>query len=170
VTVFHVGDAVVHPARGAGVVVGLEEFRRNGDAMQYYDIELLGQSSTSLMVPVENAEEIGLRLAIPRARLKRVWRTLSANPDVLPSDYKARHSLMEEKLQTGKILQVAEAVRDMAWRQRSEGLTKHGKQIYQRAMTLLAAEVAATQGVDLERGKSQVIAQLRENLPPRMAT
>jgi CarD family transcriptional regulator len=160
---FKVGDAVVHPARGAGVVAGFERLQRDGSTRRYYNIELLGDSSSNLMVPVESAESIGLRPAVSRSRLKEVWGVLHAKPDALPSDHKARYSLVEAKLQAGDILRIAEAVRDMAWRKKQRGnLTGHGKRIYQRGMMLLTAEIAAAQGVALTDAEAQVRARLQE--------
>jgi RNA polymerase-interacting CarD/CdnL/TRCF family regulator len=162
---FNVGDPVVHPIRGAGIVKGFEKLRRHGDEQLYYIIELLGLPDSSLMVPVKkNGEESDiLRPPISKANLSKVWRVLEDQPERLPSAHKTRHKLMEDKLQAGDILEVAGAIRDMAWRDAQErGLTSKGKRIYERGITLLSAEIAAAQGVDLVRAEEQVRERLRE--------
>ncbi|MBN1955233.1 MAG: hypothetical protein JW900_09315 [Anaerolineae bacterium] len=163
---FDIGDPVVHPTRGAGFVVGFEEFQRQGDVRRYYKIKLLGQEESSLMIPIYNADSVGLRPAMTRRQLQRIWSVLRAEPEVLPKDYKARQKLVESKLATGDILQIAEAVRDMAWRLHQENdLTKRGKQIYQRSLMMLAAEVAASKGVSLVEAEAVVRARLQEIMP-----
>lgn len=158
---FKIGDAVFHPALGAGVVMGFEELRRREKRDLYYRIELLGQPGSSLMIPVGAAETIGLRPAIPRSRLDRVWRVLRASPGTLPEEHKARYKLLEEKLRSGDTMQVAEAVRDMTRRQQERnGLTGRGKKIYQRGMTLLAGEIAAARGIALADAEAQIRARL----------
>ncbi|HIQ00717.1 MAG TPA: hypothetical protein EYH30_01060 [Anaerolineales bacterium] len=167
---FKKGDAVVHPVCGAGVVVGLEELRRHGGLRRYYQIRLLGQSATSLMVPVKNAERVGLRLAISPSKLSQVWQVLCSAPNALPADHKTRYELLEHKLQAGDVLQTAEVVRDLAWRQQQKsGLTGRGKQIYQRGMTLLASEIAAAQGIELADATVQVRARLSQGTSPKAA-
>ena len=69
---FEVGDAVVHPVRGAGVVTDIEELQRDGGNKAYYKIKLLSQVRTSLMVPVKDAATRGLRHAVERSKLGRV--------------------------------------------------------------------------------------------------
>ncbi|MFQ6101704.1 MAG: CarD family transcriptional regulator [Anaerolineae bacterium] len=154
---FKTGDAIVHPVRGAGVVVCIEERQWHGSRARYYRIKLLGQPSTSLMVPVKIAETMGLRRAIPQSKLRQVWRVLRADPNTLPTEHSKRYQVVEERLHAGDIFQVAEAVRDMAWRkQRGGGLTTRGKQMYEEGVKLLAGEVAATQGVALADAEIEI--------------
>jgi CarD family transcriptional regulator len=163
---FKEGDAVVHPVRGAGVVKTVEERQWRGSDALYYRIGLLSQPGSNLMVPVEAAKEIGLRRAISRTRLKQVWRVLSTDPEKLPTEHKERYQLLEDKLHAGDVLQIAEAVRDMAWRQQREGrLTTRGKRMYEEGMTLLAGEIAAVKGIDLTDAEAQVRSTLKESLP-----
>ena len=156
---FEVGEIVVHPVRGAGVVVGFEEFHREDGDSLYYKIQLIGrQSETDLMVPVENTDSSGLRRAISQSKLDVVWGVLQGEPENLPSNHKTRYRILGEKLRTGDILQVAEAVRDMSWRQRhmDNGLTGKGKRIYRRALALLVGEISAVLDVDQMEAERQI--------------
>lgn len=162
---FEAGDAIVHPIRGAGIVVCVEEQEWHGSSNQYYRIQLLGQPGTSLMVPVSAADEIGLRHAVSESKLKTVWRVLRADPENLPADHKARYALLNEKLRAGDVLQVAEAVRDMAWRRKRKGhLTTQGKRIYGTGVRILSGEVAAAQSTDMADAEAQVSERLTEIL------
>jgi CarD family transcriptional regulator len=164
---FKAGDAIVHPVRGAGVVVRIEEREWRGGANLYYRIKLMGQPTSSLMVPISTAETIGLRRAVSRSKLDRVWRVLRSDPGTLPTDHKDRYQVLEDKLHAGDVLQVAEAVRDMAWRQKQEGsLTTRGKRMYEEGMMLLAGELAASQDIDLMDAEAQIRAKLGESLMP----
>jgi CarD family transcriptional regulator len=161
---FKVGDAIVHPTHGAGVIVGFKDLKDNGSAIRYYKIKLLKRTNTSLMVPVQEIESHGIRHAISKKRLGQVWFVLNAAPQTLPDNYKSRHRLLEEKLDAGNILEIAEAVRDIAWRQHKSSLTDKGKQIYRRGLMLLAGELAAVQEIGLADAEAQVRAKLRESL------
>ena len=82
---FSIGDSVVHPIHGAGTVIDMKERRTLGSGKRYYSIELVSQPNTVVMVPVQSAEDIGLRHSIGDAQLSRVWRVLRAAPDELPA-------------------------------------------------------------------------------------
>ncbi len=161
---FKSGDAIVHPFRGAGVVERIEERQWQGGNKQYYRIKLLGQLSSSLMIPVSTAESIGLRRAISQSNLTQVWGVLCDDPGTLPTDHKERYQVLEDKLYAGDILKVAAAVRDMTWRLQQVGrLTTRGKQMYVEGMMLLAGEVAASQSIEIQDAKAQI--QDKLNVP-----
>lgn len=162
---FKIGDAIVHPVRGAGVVMQVEERPWRGDSVKYYKIDLLAQPGTSLMIPVEVAESVGLRGVISLSELKKVWRVLCASPNTLPAEHSKRYQVIQERLHVGGIFQVVEAVRDMAWRRRREGkLTTRGKQMYEEGLKLLAGEVAAIRGVTLADAETEVRERLEQVL------
>ena len=164
---FKEGDAVVHPIRGAGVVKRVVERKWRGADALYYRIGLLSQPGSSLMIPVGAAEDLGLRRAASQSRLSKVWKVLSTDPEKLPKEHKERYQLLEDKLHAGDVLQVAEAVRDMAWRRHREGrLTTRGKRMYEEGMTLLAGEIAAAKGIGILDAETQVRDKLQASLQP----
>lgn len=167
VKMFKTGDPIVHPVRGAGVVVRVEERQWRGSNNLYYRIKLLGHPSSSLMIPFSTAETIGLRRAISQSNLNRVWHVLCADPGMLPTDHKERYQVLEDKLHTGDVLKVAEAVRDMTWRRHQQGhLTTRGKQMYDEGMMLLAGELAASQDIQVMDAEAQIRTKLDESLAP----
>ena len=160
---FKTGDAVFHPVRGAGVVTGIQDRKWDGEKRRYYAIKLLGHPGTRVMVPTGTAKEMGLRHAMSQANLKKVWRVLRGDPQKLPKDHKDRYAVIEEKLHTGDAFEVAEAVRDMAWRRKREGrLTTKGKRLYEEALMLLSGEIAAVQEIEMKEAEEQVHARLQE--------
>ena len=165
---FDTGDAIVHPTRGVGVVVDIEDRVWQGNSSQYYQIELLGREpNLKLMIPIEEAEELGIRLAIRQPEVEQVWRVIRAQPEDLPQNHKTRHKVLQEKLHAGDIFLVAEVLRDLTWRKREEErLTTRGNRIYKEALTFLAAEIAAAQQVDVAEANSQVREKLGEILSP----
>jgi CarD family transcriptional regulator len=148
---FQVGDRIVHPSYGVGTVTEIKERHTLGPGKRYYSIELLDQPETVVMVPVGAEERMGLRPPVAEAKLGRVWRVLRGDPTQLPKNHDRRCALLDEKLGSGEIVKVAEAVRDLAWRrEKRRRFTIRGKRLYDRGMALLAGEVASVQESDLE--------------------
>ena len=164
---FDIGDKVFHPVHGAGRVVEVKERRSLGNAKRYYSIELLSQPKTLLMVPVKDAQDIGLRASISQSALIQVWGVLRADPETLPIDHEQRYEVLKDRLRGGDVLQIAAALRDMAWREEQERrLTKQGKRLYDESLMLLAGEVAITQDSDLSAAEAQIMDTLKESVAP----
>lgn len=167
---FKAGDTVIHPIRGAGVVIGVEERQWRGRSEMYYRIQLLSSPESRLLIPTSFAEEIGLRHVIPQSKLEQVWGVLLADPGTLPTDHEERYALLGAKLNTGDVLQVAEVVRDMAWKQRNKGhLTMRGKQMYNDGMMLLAGEIAIVQDVERTDAEAEIRTKLNSSFSPSTA-
>jgi CarD family transcriptional regulator len=159
---FKQGDAVVHPARGVGIVTSVEERQLHGTAEQYYTLELLDGLGTRVMIPVSAEDALGLRPGIEASQLRRVWSALKAEPKALPANYKERNRLVDERLSSGDIMEVAAVVRDLTTRERNQGeLTTVTKRHLKRSLTMLAGEIAAALGIELEDAEAQIRARLR---------
>ena len=152
---FEVGDTVVHPGYGAGEIVEIKTLEYLGhERKRYYSIVLLSDPGTTIMVPVRDEEKVGLRPPISLSRMRRVWRVLGSAPQKLPSNYKERYALVEDKLQGGNTLRIAEALRDMAWRrEQKRSLTVEGKRLYDRAIRFPSDQ-------EYDRGRSDDLGQL----------
>jgi RNA polymerase-interacting CarD/CdnL/TRCF family regulator len=162
---FHVKDAVVHPNYGTGVITEIKERHILGQGKRYYSIDLLGEPGTTVMVPVGGEERVGLRHPITQKGLSRVWRILRARPEDLPSDHKERYALIQEKLQEGDAFQIAEAVRDLAWRREEKRcLTTVGKRLYETGLGFLASELAVVQGSDVDTAEAQIAERLEASV------
>ena len=162
---FQVGDRIVHPSYGVGTVTEIQERHTLGRGKQYYSIELLDQPQTVVMVPVGAEERMGLRRPVAKDRLGRVWRVLRGDPNKLPKNHDQRCALLDEKLGSGEIVKIAEAVRDLAWRREERRrFTIRGKRLYERGMALLAGEVASVQESDLLDAEILISGMLDQSL------
>jgi CarD family transcriptional regulator len=163
---FQVGDTVVHPDYGAGVVTEIKAREVLGNEQKrYYSLRLLSEPKTVVMVPVRDEKKVGLRSPLPESKLGRIWRVLRSDPDKLPSNYKKRQKILEEKLDKAGPVQVAEMLRDLAWREEQKNhLTVQGKRLYRKSMKFLAGEVAGAQGSDYSAAKSQILDVLHASM------
>ena len=158
---FEIGDMVVHPTHGAGQVISLDEYQVGGAGKQYYKIQPLAPTDLTVMVPIENAERIGLRAVIAEAEVDRLWAILTSAPETLPDDHNRRRELLEGKLRQSDAYQTAEVVRDLVGRQQAQNrLTEKGSQLLERGVQSLAGEIAAARGGELVETTMQIWARL----------
>lgn len=158
---YSVGDKVVHPGYGPGVITGIENRQVIGEAKDYYVIDMLS-GGTTLMTPVAQADKVGLRLAIGQAAVERIFRILAETPRTLSDDFRERQTEVDELLRNGDIFVTAEVVRDVTWFGQVRGLTKRDTQLLQRAEELIASELALVRGCDVKEETENVRAFIRE--------
>jgi CarD family transcriptional regulator len=167
---FQVGEAVVHPSHGPGKVADIERLLCFGKDRRYYKIKVLGEAEMIVWVPVQEAEDKGVRCPVPKSRLSEIWQRLRAEPETLPSDHQKRYEYLREKIENGDVLQIAEALRDLCWKDHHvRKLTINGKRLYDKGIELLSAEMALVQGSDPEVVEDQLLRVLSENVASREA-
>lgn len=147
---FQVGDKVVHPAHGAGTVVEIKNLDVLDDWQRYYVIELVS-SDVRLMVPVRNADQVGLRPAATASAMSDVQAILQDVPQALPEDYKERQALVEQHIKSADLQKVCAVVRDLAGLRHVGALTGKDTELYERACSLVASEIAVVEGIALEQ-------------------
>lgn len=152
---FSVGDKVVHPGYGPGVITAIERRQVLQEAKRYYVIDMMTGGGT-LMTPVKQAGNVGLRLAVSGSSIKRLLKALTAAPQILPDDFRERQVEIEERLKQADVFDVADVIRDLAWYDQVHGLTKRDSQLMQRAEEVLAAELALVEGLELKEALEQV--------------
>ncbi|MBS1253371.1 MAG: RNA polymerase-binding transcription factor CarD [Anaerolineales bacterium] len=159
---FEVEDKVVHPAHGAGVIAGIEEKELLDEYSQYYIIQLTA-TEMKLMIPVETADEIGLRPVAKPAQVRTIYETLRAKPRDLVNDFKKRQSILTAQLKSGEILEVSEVVRDLFWRNEDSPLSPTESRQLEGAQEQLAGELSLAEDVDVEESLVRVNDTLRES-------
>jgi CarD family transcriptional regulator len=165
---FKMGDTVVHPNYGTGIITDIREHEfLDVEKKPYYSIQLLSSPETTVMVAVQNEQEAGLRPTVSQSRLSRVWRVLSSKPEQLPADHNKRYDTLREKLYSGNVLRIAEVLRDLTWHnEQRRKWTTRGKRLYDRGIQLLAGEVAGSRHWDVAAAKERITRALSQ----RMAT
>jgi len=136
---FEVGDNVVYPHHGAGVVAKKETKSLLGEERDYLVIKILHNDMT-VQVPCENAQMAGLRRVIGPEDVKKVTSVLTDDVSEMPKNWNRRFKHNREKIKTGDVFELAEVVRNLAIREIEKGLSTGEKQMYTRAKKILASE------------------------------
>ena len=137
---FEVGDNVVYPHHGAGVVLKRESRDMMGESKDYLTIKILHNDMT-VMVPCENADRAGLRRVIGEEAVAKVLSVLRDDVSQMPKNWNRRFKHNREKIKTGDVYELAEVVRNLAIRETEKGLSTGEKQMYTRAKKILASEL-----------------------------
>src|SRR4029077_12760642 len=166
---FQVGDNVVYPHHGAGVVLKRESKDLMGEKRDYLTINILHNNMT-VMVPCENAHRAGLRRVIDEEQVKRVIGVLTDEVSEMPKNWNRRFKHNREKIKTGDVYELAEVVRNLAIREWEKGLSTGEKQMYTRAKKILASEFMYALDKDEEGAENYLDELLEESFGAAKAT
>jgi len=144
---FEVGDKVVYPHHGAGTVVKKEKREILGQTREYLTIQILHNDMT-VNVPVENAEQVGLRTVIDEDLVNTVVKALTADESEMPKNWNRRFKHNRDKMKTGDIFELAEVVKNLNLRDHEKGLSTGEKQMFVKAKKILASELMYAKAVD----------------------
>ena len=147
---FNIGDKVVYPMHGAGVIESIEEKEILGQKQKYY-IMKMPVGDIQVMVPTDSAEKVGLREVIRCEDADRVLNVLSSEQTVMNANWNKRYRENMDRIKNGKILEVAEVVKNLAHKSSEKGLSAGEKKLYNNAKQILISElVLADQGTKAE--------------------
>ena len=141
---FKVGDKVVYPMHGAGVIEAIEEKEVLGDIRRYY-IMKIPCGDMKVMVPMDNIEEIGLREVIDADGVTKVISILKDKETDMSNNWSRRYRTNMDKIRSGSIYEVAEVVRNLSIRERDKGLSTVERKMLDNARQILVSELVLAQ-------------------------
>ncbi|MBP3256251.1 MAG: CarD family transcriptional regulator [Clostridia bacterium] len=136
---FNVGDKIVYPMHGAGTIDAIEEKDILGEKQAYYIIKMPGE--VKVMVPTAKAEEIGVRNIINKENAGKVFEILEENETEMSNNWNKRYRDNMEKMKSGDIYEVADVVRNLAFKQKEKGLSTGEKKMLNNAKQILVSEL-----------------------------
>ena len=138
---FKKGETVIYPQHGACVVKGTKKMEAFGEKKEYLILETVINEMT-LKVPVDMAEEVGVRPPVSADELEDLVAVLAKPDPRVPSNWSRRFKNHQEKLKSGDVYQVAEVVRNLALREKGKGLSTAEKSMLERARGILVSELS----------------------------
>jgi len=137
---FHIGDKVVYPAHGVGLIQAIEEKEVLGYRQSFYILRLLGSEMT-IMVPTVSAERNGLRCLIGASDVPKVLEILRRNDIIICPNWNRRFKDNLERIKTGSLFEVAEVMRILVLLQKERNLSFGEKKMLENVRQLLVMEI-----------------------------
>ena len=136
---FNIGDKVVYPMHGAGIIEGIEEKNILGEKQNYYIIKMPGE--VKVMVPTAKAADVGVRDIIDSNTAGKVFKVLETNSTQMDMNWNKRYRDNMEKMKSGDIYEVADVVRNLSFKQKEKGLSTGEKKMLLNAKQILVSEL-----------------------------
>ena len=146
---FEIGDKVVYPMHGAGIIEGIEEREILGEKQSYYILRF-PVGDMKVMIPTANVEQIGIREVISVEEIDKVVEFLSSDQSHMSNNWNKRYRQNMEKIKSGDIYEVAEVVRNLMLRDREKGLSTAERKMLSNARQILISEIVLSKDADEE--------------------
>ncbi len=137
---FQIGDKVVYPMHGAGIIEGVEEKEILGETRKYYVLRL-PLKNMKVLLPVDNIDQLGLRNIISEDQVKGVFGVLEEDLSSMPQNWNRRYRSNMEKVKSGDIYEVADVVRNLMLMDREKGLSTGERKMLTNSKQILVSEL-----------------------------
>ena len=152
---FQVGDKVIYPNHGLGVVEKVEEKTILGTTCGFFHLRILS-NETTVLVPVANVDNVGLRRAITDEEVERLFALLGDGKIDNHQNWKGRFKDNSDKMRTGSIYDMADVLKSLTFLAKSKSLSFREKRMLDRAKSLIVSEVSEVMRVTAEEIETRV--------------
>jgi len=137
---FHIGDKVVYPNHGVGVIEQISS-RTFGSTVEKFYLLKIKASSLKVMVPFHNVNTVGLRRVVKNGEIQKIVDFLADGECDNNADWKDRFKENSERMRTGSLLEVAAVLKSLLLLHQSKPLSFREKKMLERARYLLVSEL-----------------------------
>ncbi|HEB2439122.1 CarD family transcriptional regulator [Bacillus thuringiensis] len=150
---FQIGDNIVYPMQGAGIIKAIEEKEIAGEKQQYYVIKM-SASNMELMIPAGRISNSNIRPVTDITALVHIMDIFQHGESDRLLTWKQRYKLNTDKIKTGKMQEGAEVVRDLMRIQKEKALNASEKKMLDNAYEFLISELGLIEGITENQIKS----------------
>ena len=142
---FSIGDQVVHPMHGAGVIDDIVQERIMGEKREYYVFKM-PVGGLVLKIPVANSQIIGIREVISCAEAETLLETITSITVEANTNWNKRYQENMQRLKSGDLMEVARVIKCLMLREAERGLSTGERKLLHSAKQIFISEVVlATQ-------------------------
>lgn len=161
---FKVGDLVVYPAHGVGIIVSIDSKSLSGMDLDFYVMKVIDSDAT-IMVPVDNAETVGLRRVVKKSVVPKVYDILKDRTESIieSQTWNKRYRNYTDKIRTGCVMEVAKVLRDLYLLKVDKELSFGERRMLDTAKNLLIKELSIAKNIKEEKVAEELDRIMKSN-------
>jgi len=152
---FDIGEVVVHPMHGAGVIDGIEQVKIDGVVRNYY-LFRVSIGGLSMKIPVDNCAEIGLRTLITPAEADALLVKIETIEVDMTSNWNKRYRENMQRIKSGDLLEVASVIKGLMLRDREHSLSTGERKMLHSAKQIILSEIALALDLSFEEAETKL--------------
>jgi CarD family transcriptional regulator len=159
---YNLGDKIVYPMHGAGIIESIEDKEILGEIKKYY-VMSMSVNDMKLMVPIDKADDIGIRNVVDYTKISKVLTILEQDTEINEMNWNKRYRKNMDTMRNGDIYEVAEIIRNLAFRNSEKGLSSTEKKMFNDAKRILVSELILADGSSIESMNSKIEDIIKKN-------
>ena len=152
---YQIGDKVVHPMHGAGVIDSIVRKKVAGKVQDYYLLQL-STGSMMVMIPTEHSDEIGVRPVVSGQEATHILSEMEDIQVDMTSNWNQRYRENMLRIKSGNLLEVAKVVKGLMYRETQKGLSTGERKMLHSAKQILISELVLAQSMPYEAVEERV--------------
>lgn len=152
---YQIGDKIVHPMHGAGVIDSIVTRKMNGVLREYYQMRL-PTGSMLVMIPTDHTAEIGVRPIVCEGEALRIMEALSTIEVDMSQNWNHRYRENMTRLKSGDLIEVARVVKGLMLRDEERGLSTGERKMLHSAKQILISELVLSQDLSYETVEERI--------------
>lgn len=152
---YQIGDKVVHPMHGAGVIDSIVRKKVAGKVQDYYLLKL-STGSMMVMIPTEHSDEIGVRPVVSGQEATHILSEMEDIQVDMTSNWNQRYRENMLRIKSGNLLDVAKVVKGLMYRETQKGLSTGERKMLHSAKQILISELVLAQSMPYEAVEERV--------------
>lgn len=166
---FNIGEKIVYPMHGAGVIESVEEKEILGERRKYY-IMRMPIGDMKVMIPLDQMDDIGIRKVIDSEEVKNVLDLLSSDTTSMHKNWNRRYRANMDMIKSGDIYELADVVRNLTLMDKEKGLSTGERKMLSNARQILISEVVLVAELSEEEACELIEKTILEGAEPNTAT
>ncbi len=138
---FKIGDRVVYPNQGLGVIEDIQQGAYNGETFKIYHLRILA-NNTLVLVPSTSTEEIGIRKLISKLSVKEIFDYMKNGDVEVTMNWKGRYKEHVNLMKSGTILDMVAVLKSLFYLSLIKPLSFREKKMMEKAKELIVAEIS----------------------------
>jgi CarD family transcriptional regulator len=152
---FSVGEKVVYPVHGAGIIEAIEQRDILGEIRSYYVLRL-STGELQVLIPVDAVDTTGMRCICSASEIEDVKIILAGESSFWEDNWNRRYRQNMDKIKSGDILEIAEVVRNLTLRDMEKGVSAGEKKMLDNARKILISEIVLASSISVEDAASDL--------------
>ncbi len=152
---YQIGDKILYPMHGAGIITNIEKREILGSVKDYYILHV-PCGDMKVMIPIENCDMIGVRPVVSEEKIREAIEVLHGESSPMTGNWNKRYRENMEKIKTGDICLVAEIVRNLTRVDRESRISAGEKKMLTNVRKILQSEIMLVNNIE-EHEARQII-------------
>ena len=161
---FSIGDLVVHPMHGAGVIDDIVRERVAGTTKEYYVFKM-PMGGLILKIPTENSQAIGIRKVISKAEADELLEAIPSIAVEHNANWNKRYQENLLRLKSGDLREVAQVIKGLMRRDTLRGLSTGERKMLHSAKQIMISELVLVLDSDYKSVEGQLDRAMSQKAP-----